>query len=114
MPREQVLRLFRAADASVLSSAWENFPHTVVEALTVGCPVIATAVGGVPEVVKDGVNGLLVVPGEPAALAGAIRRFFEEDALSAKLSAAASDSVEGHSEEAVFATIEAELLRASA
>ena len=43
--RERVLRLFAAADASVLPSAWENFPHTVVEALAVGCPVISTAVG---------------------------------------------------------------------
>ncbi len=69
VPRETVLRLFRAADASVLPSAWENFPHTVVEALAVGCPVIATAVGGVPEVVRDGENGLLVPPGDAAALA---------------------------------------------
>ncbi len=60
VPRDAVLRLFHAADASVLPSAWENFPHTVVEALAVGCPVIATAVGGVPEVVRDGENGLLV------------------------------------------------------
>ena len=76
VPRETVLRLFRAADASVLPSAWENFPHTVVEALAVGWPVIATAVGGVPEVVRDGENGLLVPPGDAAALAAAIERFF--------------------------------------
>ena len=74
VPRDQVLRLFRAADASLLPSAWENFPHTVMEALAVGCPVIATAVGGVPEVVRDGVNGLLVPPGDPAALASAVER----------------------------------------
>ncbi|MEX2613366.1 MAG: glycosyltransferase family 4 protein, partial [Gaiellaceae bacterium] len=49
LDRVGVLTLFRAADASVLSSSWENFPHTVVEALAVGTPVIATAVGGVPE-----------------------------------------------------------------
>ena len=60
----------RAADASLLSSAWENFPHTVVEALAVGTPVIATAVGGVPEVVHDGENGLLV----PAGRRGRARR----------------------------------------
>ena len=84
-PREQVLRLFHAADASVLPSAWENFPHTVVEALAVGCPVIATAVGGVPEVVRDGENGLLVPPGDSGALAAAIARFFADDALRARL-----------------------------
>ena len=50
LPRREVLELFRAADASLLSSAWENFPHTVVEALAVGTPVIATRTGGVAEV----------------------------------------------------------------
>ncbi len=70
LPRDRVLRLFRAADASVLSSSWENLPHTVLEALAVGCPVIATAVGGVPEVVRDEENGLLVPARDPDALAG--------------------------------------------
>ena len=64
----------------MLPSAWENFPHTVVEALAVGCPVIATAVGGVPEVVRDGENGLLVPPNDSAALGAAIARFFSDDA----------------------------------
>ena len=114
VPRERALRLFRAGDASLLSSAWENFPHTVVESLAVGSPVIATAVGGVPEVVHDGENGLLVAPGDPAALADAIGRFFADDALRTRLSAAAPGSLKGLSEEAVFTTIEAELHRAVA
>ena len=113
VPREQVLRLFGAADASVLSSAWENFPHTVVEALAVGCPVIATAVGGVPEIVRDGVNGLLVRPGDPEALREAIERFFADDELRRRLAEAAPASVAGYSEEAVFARIEAELEQAA-
>ncbi len=114
VPRAQVLRLFRAADASVLPSAWENFPHTVVEALAVGCPVIATDVGGVPEVVRDGENGLLVPPGDPAALGAAIARFFADSELRRRLRDAAPRSVEGYSEETVFATIEAELQQAVA
>ena len=114
MARGQVLRLFRAADASVLSSAWENFPHTVVEALAVGCPVIATAVGGVPEVVRDGENGLLVPPGDPGALGAAIARFLGDDELRARLADAAPRSVQGYSEQTVFATIEAELQRLAA
>ncbi len=113
VPRERVLRLFRAADASLLPSAWENFPHTVVEALAVGCPVIATSVGGVPEVVRDGENGLLVPARDAEALAAVIRRFFEDGELRARLSGAAAASVEGYSEEAVFSTIEAELERAA-
>jgi glycosyltransferase involved in cell wall biosynthesis len=113
VPRERVLRLFRAADVSVLPSAWENFPHTVVEALAVGCPVIATSVGGVPEVIRDGENGLLVPPRDPGALAAAIARFFGDADLRARLAAAAAPSVADSSEDAVFATIEAELERAA-
>ena len=63
LDRAGVLTLFRAADASILTSTWENFPHTAVEALAVGTPVVATAVGGVPEIVRDGENGLLVAAG---------------------------------------------------
>jgi glycogen(starch) synthase len=85
-----------------------------LEALAVGCPVIATAVGGVPEVVRDGENGLLVPPRDPAALAAAIARFFGDPELRARLSEAAPGSVAAYSEEAVFGEIEAELARATA
>jgi len=111
--REDVLRLFRAADASVLPSAWENLPHTVVEALAVGCPVIATRVGGVPEVIRDGENGLLVPPGDVEALASAIERFFADPDLRRSLVQAAPGSVAGHTEDSVFSSIE-ELLAATA
>jgi glycosyltransferase involved in cell wall biosynthesis len=113
VPRETVLRLFRAADGSVLPSRWENFPHTVVEALAVGCPVIATAVGGVPEVVRDGQNGLLVPPGDPEALARAVLALISEYELYESLSLAAPGSVASYSEEAVFTAIEGELERAA-
>jgi glycosyltransferase involved in cell wall biosynthesis len=109
--RERVLELFRAADASLLPSAWENFPHTVVEALAVGCPVIATAVGGVPEVVRDGENGLLVPARDPERLAEAIERFFGDPELRTRLASAAAPSTAGYTEEAVFTTIETELER---
>ena len=113
VPRDGVLRLFRAADASLLSSSWENLPHTVLEALAVGSPVIATAVGGVPEVVRDGENGLLVPARDPQALAEAIRRFFADEQLRARLTAAAAGSVAGYTEEAVFSGIEDRLERAA-
>ena len=111
--REGVLSLFRAADAAILSSRWENFPHTVVEALAVGSPVIATAVGGVPEVVRDGENGLLVRSGDAGALAGAIRRFFADEDLRQRLATAAPSSVAAYTEASVFTRIEEELLRAA-
>jgi len=105
-PRERVLRLFAAADAAVLPSSWENFPHTVVEALAVGTPVIATAVGGVAEVVEDGVNGLLVPPGDPEAFAEAIRRFLGDEALRARLRAAAAPSVARYAPQELFGRLE--------
>jgi glycosyltransferase involved in cell wall biosynthesis len=104
--RDEVLALFRSADAAILSSAWENFPHSVVEALAVGTPVIATAVGGVPEIVRDGENGLLVPPGDPAALAEAIRRFFAEPELRERLCSAAAPSVERFAPEHVYGRLE--------
>ena len=73
--------------------------------------MIATAVGGVPEVVRDGENGLLVATGDSAALAAALARFLADADLRARLAAAAPRSVAGHTEEAVFSTIEAELAR---
>ena len=59
LPRDDALRVVAGATAGLLSSAWENLPHSAVEALSVGVPVVATSVGGVPEVVRDGENGVL-------------------------------------------------------
>ncbi len=111
--RDEVLRLFRASDAALLSSAWENFPHTVVEALAVGCPVVATRVGGIPEVVRDGENGLLVPPLDTDGLASAISRLADDSGLRARVAAAAAASVASHTEQAVFSAIEAELEKAA-
>jgi len=113
LPRARVLELFRAADASLLSSAWENFPHSVVEALAVGTPVIATRAGGVEEVVRDGENGLLVEPGDVDALAAAIGRFVSEPALADALRAHAAASVAGYAPDLVYGRLEAILERAA-
>jgi glycosyltransferase involved in cell wall biosynthesis len=113
-PRPRVLELFHAADASILSSSWENFPHTVVEALAVGTPVLATSVGGVAEVVRDGENGLLVASGDVDGLASAVRRYFEDEALRERLRAAAADSVREYDSEIVFGRLEHTLLAAAA
>ena len=112
-PRETVLELLAAADALLLSSTWENFPHAVVESLAVGTPVIATAVGGVTEIVEDGVNGLLVPPQDPGALAGAIRRFFVDEELREHLRAAAAGSVAGYAPERIYEQLESLLLEAA-
>jgi len=72
--RDDATRLIAAADVFVLASHHEGLPVTVMEALTLGVPVVAPAVGGLPQVVRDGDNGLLVTPGSPTALADAIER----------------------------------------
>ena len=114
LPRMRVLELFRAGDASLLSSSWENFPHTVVEALAVGTPVIATRTGGVAEVVRDGENGLLVDPGDVDALRIAIERFAADAELAAKLRANAAASVASLAPENVYGRLEQILLRVAA
>jgi glycosyltransferase involved in cell wall biosynthesis len=111
--RDEVLTLFRAADASLLTSSWENFPHTVVESLAVGTPVIATRVGGVPELVRHGENGLLVAPGDAGELVDAIRRMIGEPALRERLAAAAAASVEKLRPDTVYSRLE-EILRKAA
>jgi glycosyltransferase involved in cell wall biosynthesis len=111
--RADVLRILAASDAALLPSRWENFPHLVVEALAVGTPVVATAVGGVPEVVRDGENGLLVPAGDADALAAAIRRLMTDDALRARLAAAAAPSVAAFAPERLLGEIAAALERAA-
>lgn len=103
--RDDVVRLFRAVDAALLTSAWENMPHAVLEALAAGTPVVATAVGGVPEVVRDGENGLLVPAGDVEAIAEAIRRIVEDEGLRRSLAAAARASVAELSEPQVLGRI---------
>ncbi len=113
LPRSKVLELFRAADAGLLSSSWENFPHVIVEALAVGTPFITTRVGGVAEVVRDGMNGLVVEAGDPAVLAAAIDRFFNEEGLAERLREAAAPSVGDYAPDRVYGRLERILVSAA-
>jgi glycogen(starch) synthase len=112
LPRSSVLGVLQAADASILTSLWENFPHGVVESLAVGTPVIATRTGGVAEVVRDGENGLLVEPGDVEAFAAAVRRYLEDDGLRERLRANAVASVAAFERDAVYGRLEEILERA--
>jgi glycosyltransferase involved in cell wall biosynthesis len=71
----RTLSLVAACDALVLNSTHEGFPHVVLEAMSVGVPVIAAAVGGIPEVVRDGENGRLISASDGEALYMAVAEF---------------------------------------
>lgn len=77
-------QLYRAADGFVLSSVSEAIGYVLLEAMSYGLPVVATAVGGVPELVKDGVNGKLVPPGNPTALGAAVAELIGNPQLAAQ------------------------------
>lgn len=70
--RDRQIKLYQNATVFVLPSHYEGLPTVLLEAMACGTPVVATTVGGCPEVIEDEVNGLLVSPGEPAALSDAI------------------------------------------
>lgn len=71
---EEKIRVLSSAYALVLPSFHEGIPYAILEGLASALPVVATAVGGVPEVVREGQEGFLVPPGNPVALAEAIKR----------------------------------------
>lgn len=88
--REDALSVISALDLFVLSSVNEGLPIALLEALALGVPVVATRVGGIPEVVTDGAEGLLVGPGRVEGLADAICRLASDPARRAAMGAAAA------------------------
>lgn len=75
----------RSLSMLVIPSLSEGFSFAAAEAMAAGCPVVASRVGGLPEVIEDGVTGLLFPPGDAAALAAAVRRILGDESLSSKL-----------------------------
>ncbi len=79
--RNDVPSILASSDVFVLPSNWEGLPYTVIEAMMAGLPVVATSVGGVPELVEDGVTGFLVPRSDPEALAEALQRLIDDPEL---------------------------------
>jgi glycosyltransferase involved in cell wall biosynthesis len=83
--RTDTARLMAGADLFVLPSHQEGLPVALMEAMSAGLPIVATIVGGVPDVVTDDVEGLLVPPGRPDLLAQAVGRVVTDAALRVRL-----------------------------
>jgi glycosyltransferase involved in cell wall biosynthesis len=94
--RPDVARLLAAMDIFVLPSLHEALPIAALEAMSARLPVIATVVGGNPEVVQDGVTGLLVPPGDEDALYEALTRLLADPALAARIAQAGQAHVHAH------------------
>jgi Glycosyltransferase len=91
-PRE----LYEAADVFALSSIREGLPNVLLEALALETPVVATRIAGVPKLISDGLDGLLVPPADVAALSGALRRLLESSSLRQQFAAAGRVKIEAN------------------
>jgi glycosyltransferase involved in cell wall biosynthesis len=87
--RADVADHMAAADVFCLSSAWEGIPLAAMEAIALGTPVVATAVGGMSELISHGVTGRLVTPGDPAALAAGLEEALADSQASQRMAASA-------------------------
>lgn len=107
-PQEAVLAALRQADLFALPSRVarngdrDGLPNVLMEAQSQRLPVVAGRVAGIPELVRDGETGLLVAPGDPAALAGAIERLAGDPALRARLGMAAAARLRAKFDSAVW------------
>lgn len=112
--RADVPELLSASDIFVLASDWEGHPLSVMEAMAAGLPVVATSAGGVPELVADGVTGILVAPGDVRALATALGSLVQNPQRRRELAEAgraASAHFDVSAMAAAYATLFEEVLR---
>jgi glycosyltransferase involved in cell wall biosynthesis len=96
LPVEEVVQLYSHAAVFVCPSIYEPFGLINLEAMACRTPVVASRVGGIPEVVVDGETGVLVEPGDPAALAAAIRLVLDDPTRAARMGEAGRRRVEAH------------------
>jgi colanic acid/amylovoran biosynthesis glycosyltransferase len=86
--QDEVRRLYRNADIFALASSAEGVPVVLMEAMAMQLPCVATRITGVPELIRDGIDGLLVTPSDPEELARAISRLLDDAALRRRLAEA--------------------------
>ena len=107
--RAEVARHMDAARLLVQPSLQEGVPNTVMEAMAKGIPVIASRVGGVPDLVRDGETGFLIEPGDVAALAARIRQVMGDTALWTRLSSTSREEIRRYEWPSVIARLEEQL-----
>jgi len=93
VPWQQLADLYRRASVFVMPSFYETFGISVIEAMAFGLPVVATRTGGLPEVVEDGVTGILVPTGDAEALADALIRLLRDPDLRQRMGQAGQERV---------------------
>ena len=91
--RDDVPRILTAIDVLAFSSHTEGVPVSLLEGMAMGCAVVCTRVGGIPGVIEDGRNGLLVDPGNTVQMARALEQLTQDGALAARLARAACKTV---------------------
>ena len=92
--KEKALSYIQNADALVICSSHEGIPYVLLEALILGTPVVATAVGGIPEVITDGIDGLLVNAADPYGLANALQRLLTDTQLRERIRVSGKQQIE--------------------
>jgi glycosyltransferase involved in cell wall biosynthesis len=106
VPYARIPSYIRAADVFVLNSEYEGLSHTLLEVSAIGTPIVCTTAGGNPEVVEDGVNGLLVPPKDPEKLRAAIGRVLGDPALAERFVSAGRIRMDRYSREKTFGEVE--------
>jgi len=107
LPNDLVMEAWRRSSIGVIPSNWhEPSPTVVMEAMAMGKPVIATQVGGIPDIVADGESGLLVPPGDVQALCHAMQRLVSDPQLCKQMSGVALQRVGGFQAKTVVSKIE--------
>jgi glycosyltransferase involved in cell wall biosynthesis len=110
--RRDIDAILSSVDVGAMSSDWEGMPLFALECMAAGLPLVATAVGGLPELVQNGVNGILVAPQDPIALADGLEKLLTDRELAKRLAATAAERLAEFEIDAVaarFADLYAEL-----
>ena len=114
VPHDRIPLLIRASDLFVLNSEYEGLSHTLLEVCQIGTPIVCTGVCGNPEVVEDGVNGLLVPPKDDAALAAAMHKLLDDKDLGQQFVEESLRRMVSFQRDANFAEVESVLARVAA